>query len=134
MGGKDEKKKATPNVLFGLATMPVTDTELKRVDPAQGMMLRTVVGSARIVSELWDGTMHHMREEVGCALHACPAQDWTKPLARKQRRSAATSVIQRVLAWRPWSNWQQNFAQRPRCRGGRPSQRWEAELRQFGKL
>ena len=74
----------SPTVLFGLLTMPLTQSELTRLDVVQTQMLRSMVGWVRTPDEDWRDTMARMRDKENNALGCYHVDNWTKQLAIRQ--------------------------------------------------
>ena len=51
----------SPTVLFGLATLPLSKSQLQRLDVTQRKMLRTIVGWVAVDSTDWKTTMQRMK-------------------------------------------------------------------------
>ena len=126
----------TPTILFGLATLPMTQTQVVRLDALQRRMLRSIVGWVRVEGEDWRLTMSRMRDRIKAALLCQPVEPWSKQLAKKQH-GLATKIAkdkgwpQHVLRWCPQENWRQNFASQPRRKPGRPPKKWTDNLTKF---
>ena len=126
----------SPTILIGLLTMPLTQSELTRLDVVQKKMLRSMVGWVRTPDEDWCDTMARMRDKVNNALGCYHVDNWTKQLAIRQHNFAAKLARQpgwrrTILAWCPQSNWQNNFGKSPKRKPGRPLKKWQEKLSKF---
>ena len=74
----------SPAILFGLLTMPLTQSALTRLDVVQKQMLRSMVGWVRTPDEDWRDTMARMRDKENNALGCYHVDNWTKQLAIRQ--------------------------------------------------
>ena len=54
----------SPTVLFGLATLPLSKSQLQRLDVTQRKMLRTIVGWVAVDSTDWKTTLQRMNEKL----------------------------------------------------------------------
>ena len=72
------------NIFFGLATLPLTKSQLQRLDVTQRKMLRTIVGWAVVDSTDWKTTMQRMNEKLDAALRLYPISPWSDAVFRKQ--------------------------------------------------
>ena len=91
----------TPSVLYGVTTLPLTQSQLDRLDAAQRRMLRSIVGWVRIEGEDWRDTMHRMKLRLQHALAMHPLRPWTQQLFTRQYRFAS-KISRRDDAW-PWA-------------------------------
>ena len=57
----------TPTVLYGLASLPLSTSNLRRFNSVQNRMMRNIAGWVRINGEPWADTMRRMRERVEVA-------------------------------------------------------------------
>ena len=70
--------------LFALHTLPLTGSQLQKLDTVQRRMFRSMVGWVRIDDESWRDTMSRMKTRVNAALGIRPVgKNWTRQLARK---------------------------------------------------
>ena len=112
----------TPSVLYGLTTLPLTQSQLDRLDAAQHRMLRSIVGWVRIEGEDWRDTMHRMKLRLQHALAMHPLRPWTQQLFSRQYR-IASKISRRD------DGWTHNFLRAPRRKLGRPEK--DDNLRTF---
>ena len=75
----------TPSVLYGLTTLPLTQSQLDKLDAAQRRMLRSIVGWVRIEGEDWCDTMHRMKLRLQHALAMHPLRPWTQQLFTRRQ-------------------------------------------------
>ena len=122
----------SPTVLFGLATVPLSQNQLEYLGALQRRMLRLIVGWVRLRDEPWDETMRRMRDRVSRALVLFPVETWPKKHLRHKYRyvgrvlQKAGDLPARVLNWDPTST--DETARRP---PGRPALRWDDDLMPF---
>ena len=67
----------SPTVLFGLATLPLSKSQLQRLDVTQRKMLRTIVGWVAVDSTDWKTRMQRMNEKLDAALRLYPINLWS---------------------------------------------------------
>jgi len=126
----------SPAILFGLLTMPLTQSTLTRLDVVQKQMLRSMVGWVRTPDEDWRDSMARMRDKENNALGCYHVDNWTKQLAIRQHNFCCEICKQpgwprTILAWCPQRNWQNNFRKSPKQKLGRPLKKWQDK---FGKF
>ena len=88
----------SPTVLFGLATLPLSKSQLQRLDVTQRKMLRTIVGWVAVDSTDWKTTMQRMNEKLDAALRLYPISLWSDAVFRKQFRLSAR-VCRHLERW-----------------------------------
>lgn len=128
----------TPTILFGLATLPLTATQQKRIWAIQRKMLRKLVGWRRIADEPWQDTMRRMKYRVEHAQRGYFVESWELRWKRNQWRYAVH------LANLPGSSWAKlhvlyhppsiddlSMDSVPHRAPGRPALRWHDALRRF---
>jgi len=103
--------------------MPLTQSELTRLDVIQKQMLRSMVGWFRTPGEDWRDPMARMRDKVNNAWVVTAWTTRTKQLGIRQHNFAAKFAMQpgwprTILAWCPQSNWQNNFRKSPKRKPG----------------
>ena len=98
----------TPNVFYGLATVPLTKASIFRLDVAQRRMLRSLIGWVSVYKDDWPGTMRRMRLRMDAALSAYPVPSWSHQAFRRRwslaHRFANMSAHEwpaQAAAWRP---------------------------------
>ena len=113
-----------PIATFGLASLPLAQRFLHKLDLVQRQMLRSCW--VCIPAETWEITMRRMnqRMEHAASLHALPS--WSNQCFVKQYRLATKIASNQVswawAAWMPLSDWVHNFPSAPsKNRGGRGS-------------
>ena len=130
----------SPTILFGLATLPLSKSQLRRLDVTQRKMLRTIVGWVAVDSTDWKTTMQRMNEKLGAALRLYPISLWSDAVFRKQFRLSACVCrhLERWPAaatfWNPPDNAGRYFTNQPFRKRGRPQVRWDDNLWKFGEM
>ena len=118
-----------PTVLFGLATLPLSKSQLPPLDVTQRKMLRTIVGWVAVDSTDWKTTMQRMNEKLDAALRLYPISLWRDAVFRKQFRLSARVCrhLERWPAaatfWNPLDNAEKYFTNQPFRKRGRPQVR-----------
>ena len=81
-----------PTILFGLATLRMTQTQVVRMDALQRRMLKSIVGWVTVEGEDWRLTMCRMRGRIKAILLCQPVESWSKQLSKKQH-GFATKIV-----------------------------------------
>ena len=123
----------TPTALLGLATLPLTDTQLGHMDATQRRTLRRIVGMIRLSGEDWAATMSRIKDRAARAFRLQPVPMWSVARASTQWRyarrlgtAAKHSWAKRAAHWRPEDT--HRLARRP---VGRPRRRWDDRRQRF---
>ena len=130
----------SPTILFGLATLPLSKSQLQRFDVTQRKMLRTIVGWVAVDSTDWKTTMQRMNEKLDAALRLYPISLWSDAVFRKQFRLCARVCRHRerwpaaATFWNPPDNAEEYFTNQPFRKRGRPQVRWDDNLRKLGEM
>jgi len=124
----------SPTILYGMAVLPLTVSQLQRLDAVQRRMLRNIAGWVRIDEEPWEDTMRRMRHRLETALGQHHVQTWAGRVCRR-RWEHAWHVAHRPMSWPLRSTkWDPIACRDPAAhtipgRGpGRPITRWDDTL------
>ena len=123
--------------MFGLASLPLTQRFLHKLDVVQRRMLRSIVGWVRIPDEPWENTMRRMNQRMEHAAYLHPLPSWSNQYFKSQYRLATKIVSNQfswaatAVAWMPLDDWVHNFPSAPSRSRGRPPKRWDQALASF---
>ncbi|CAE8618526.1 unnamed protein product [Polarella glacialis] len=130
----------SPCVLFGLASLPLTSSQLRQLDSLQRRMLRSIAGWTRCDSESWSATMSRVNQRVDDAVRLFPVAPWSRQLATRQYHLAirvaacCESWPAKAVCWHPQSNLDHNNTQHQPFRSrGRPRRKWDDFLTAFAR-
>ena len=126
----------TPTVLYGMASAPLTNTLVHRINVTERRMIRLIIGWVRVDRSGWPGTMRRMRARIDRVLERFPLQRWTQQIFKRQwelsHRWANMDnedwTTQAVL-WDPTTTY--NSEHEPTRRQGRPLRKWDDKLNRF---
>ena len=127
----------SPTAMFGLASLPLTQRFLHKLDVVQRRMLRSIVGWVRIPDEPWENTMRRMNQRMEHAAYLHPLPSWSNQYFKSQYRLATKIVSNQfswaatAVAWMPLDDWVHNFPSAPSRSRGRPPKRWDQALASF---
>ena len=127
----------SPAILFGLATAPLSATQLFQLDIVRRRMLRSIVGWVPVVNGDWHDAMSKMNQKLENAHRIYPTKSWSERILRGKFRLAAKIARKNnhwpalCSRWQPGHFWETNFPVQPRRRLGRPPKRWDDQLRAF---
>ena len=74
--------------MFGLASLPLTQRFLHKLDVVQRRMLRSIVGWVRIPDEPWENTMRRMNQRMEHVAYLHPLPSWSNQYFTSQYRLA----------------------------------------------
>ena len=86
----------SPCLRFGLATLPLYQEWILKIDITQRKMIRRIVGWVREPEEIWEVTMRRMKLKVGVALRQWDVKPWSTRIfffGRQHWESLADSAI-----------------------------------------
>ena len=123
--------------MFGLASLPLTQRFLHKLDVVQRRMLRSIVGWVRIPDEPWENTMRRMNQRMEHVAYLHPLPSWSNQYFTSQYRLATKIVsnqfswVATAVAWMPLADWVHNFPSAPSRSRGRPPKRWDQAVASF---
>ena len=129
-----------PTVLFGLATLPLSNSQLLRLDVTQRKMLRTIVRWVAVESTDWKTKIQRMNGKLDAPPRLYPIRMWSDAVFKKQFRLSARVCrhLERWPAaatfWNPPDKAEEFFTNQPFWKHGRPQVRWDDILRKFGEM
>ena len=118
--------------MFGLASLPLTQRFLHKLDVVQRRMLRSIVGWVRIPDEPSENTMRRMNQRMEHVAYLHPLPSWSNQYFTSQYRLANQfSWAATAVAWMPLAEWVHNFPSAPSRSRGRPPKRWDQAVASF---
>ena len=116
----------SPTLLYGLATVPVGEAHLRKVDVLQRKMVRNIAGWVRKPDEPWEDTMRRMKQRVENASVLYSIRPWSETLLTRKQ------ILLTGVALKPESHWNRlAMMWQPEGRTrrvGRPNLRWDSAL------
>ena len=134
-GFETKNEPFSPTAMFGLASLPLTQRFLHKLDVVQRRMLRSIVGWVRIPDEPWENTMRRVNQRMEHAAYLHPL------------RCGAVNILKANTAWQPrlfpinfswllqpllgclWMIGVHNLPSAPSRSRGRPPKRWDQATR-----
>jgi len=122
----------TPTVLYSLATTPLTEMQLDKLDITQRKMLRRMVGWVISDDDTWEDAGRRMKARLEGALMRYPILDWSLQRNRNRERimtrvaeDLCPELVSAAIAWQPAEMPITEVDVMPHRDRGRPRQRWD---------
>ena len=120
-----------------MASAPLTNALIQRINIAERRMLRLLVGWVRVDRENWPDTWRRMRTRVDRVLEKFPLRHWHQEIYKRQwilayrcaNMDEEENWCAQAVLWDPTKT--QNSEHNPRRKQGRPLRKWDDSLNRF---